>query len=164
MTRTLKRALDINFSEPYFQTGQVVVVNEKYRDLEHCEKLCEALDKKEIKVAVVKQTTGEEVAMKKLSNVTFVVFKGEKDASDALVAGKVDAFVFDKPFADFLVLQHLKLKILTEQLSYEYYSFAIDKGDPDFLRWLDYFIAELKLTGEYDKIYNKWFGKQKDTR
>ncbi|MDD5688221.1 MAG: transporter substrate-binding domain-containing protein, partial [Elusimicrobia bacterium] len=71
-----------------------------------------------------------------------------------------DAFVFDKPFADFLVLQHPKLKILCDQLSFEYYSFAVDKGDPDFLRWLDYFLAELKLSGDYEVIYNKWFKDQ----
>lgn len=160
MTRTLDRALDVNFTDPYFQTGQVVVVNEKYKDLEHCDKLCDALDKKEIKVAVVKKTTGEETARKKLSNVTFVVFKGEAEASSALITDKVDAFVFDKPFADFLVIQNPKLNILTEQLSYEYYSFAIAKGDPDFLRWLDYFISELKLSGEYNKLYNYWFKDQ----
>lgn len=160
MTRTLKRALDINFSDPYFQTGQVVLVNPKKKDIKNYKEL----NKKEIKIAVVKKTTGEEISKKKLPKASFVRFKGETKASEALIARKVDAFIFDKPFADFLITKHPELKILPEQLNYEYYAFAIDKGDPDFLRWLDYFIAELKLTGEYDELYNKWFRKQKDTR
>jgi len=159
MTRTLKRALDINFSEPYFQTGQVAIIKIRNKDI----KDYKDLNKKEVKIAVVKKTTGEEIAKKKLPNASFVVFKGETEASESLIAGKVDVFIFDKPFADFLITKHPELKILPEQLSYEYYAFAIDKGDPDFLRWLDYFIAELKLTGEYDTIYNKWFREGKDS-
>ncbi|OGS44565.1 MAG: hypothetical protein A2539_01450 [Elusimicrobia bacterium RIFOXYD2_FULL_34_15] len=157
MTRTLKRAIDINFTEPYFETGIVVLVNEKYVNFVHCEKLCDALNNKTIKVAVVKATTGEDLVRKKLPDVTVVEFDGEQEASNALLTGRIDAFAFDKPFADSLVAKHPEIKILTEQLNYEYYSFAVAKGDPDFLRWLDYFIDELKLSGDYDSIYNKWF-------
>ncbi|HAM38494.1 MAG TPA: amino acid ABC transporter substrate-binding protein [Elusimicrobia bacterium] len=157
MTRTLKRALDVNFTEPYFETGIVVLINTKYNNFVHCEKLCDALNNKTLKVAVVNNTTGEDLVRKKLPDVTIIEFDGEEEASNALLTGRIDAFAFDKPFADYLVAKHPDLAILTEQLSYEYYSFAVAKGDPDFLRWLDYYISDLKLSGEYDTIYKKWF-------
>ena len=36
-------------------------------------------------------------------------------------------------------------------------AWAIRKNDPDFLKWLNKFLEEIKKDGRYDKIYNKWF-------
>jgi Bacterial extracellular solute-binding proteins, family 3 len=30
------------------------------------------------------------------------------------------------------------------------------KGDPDFLNWLDNFLRQIKNDERYDRIYNKW--------
>ena len=29
--------------------------------------------------------------------------------------------------------------------------------DPDFLNWLDNFLAQIKSDGTYDALYHKWF-------
>lgn len=156
MTRTLERAKEVNFTDPYFVTGQVVVLSEKNNHISNYQEL----DKEEKKIAVVKGTTGEEIARKKIPKAKFVLFDSETEVEKPLLANEIDAFVFDKPYVEFLINKHPQLKMLPKQLSYEFYSFAVNKGELDFLLWLNYFIAELKLTGEYDAIYNKWFKKK----
>jgi len=35
----------------------------------------------------------------------------------------------------------------------------VRKGDPDFLNWLNNFLAQMKNDGRYDRIYEKWIKK-----
>jgi len=50
------------------------------------------------------------------------------------------------------------MKFLNEPFTYEPLGWAINKGDPDFINWLNNFLTQMKNDGRYDKIYNKWFG------
>jgi len=36
-------------------------------------------------------------------------------------------------------------------------AWAIRKNDPDFMKFLNNFLAQTKADGRFDKIYNKWF-------
>ncbi len=153
MTRTLERAIQVNFSDPYFETGQVAVISPRKKDIKDWKEL----NNENIKIAVVKDTTGEMTVKTKLPNATLVQFLGETQASTELVANRVDAFIFDKPFCDDLKSKYPQLEILPDQLTYELYCFAIDEGDLHFLLWLNYFLEEIRLTGEYEEIYNYWF-------
>jgi len=47
---------------------------------------------------------------------------------------------------------HLKEPFTKEPLGW-----AVRKGDPDFLNWLDNFQVQIKNDGTYTAIYNKWF-------
>lgn len=153
MTRTLDRAILVNFTEPYFQTGQVVIVTERNIGINDWKEL----NNPKKKVVMVEGTTSQEVVEKKLPNAKIIGASNEQEAVKILLSNEADAFVFDKPFVDSFVCIHPKMKILPTPLSYEFYSFAVPKDDPDFLLWLNYFIGELKISGRYEEIYDKWF-------
>ena len=36
-------------------------------------------------------------------------------------------------------------------------AWAVRKGDPDILNWMENFMYQIKNDGTYDKIYQKWF-------
>lgn len=153
MTRTLDRALTVNFTEPYFQTGQVIIVNERNASVNDWKEL----NNPKKKIVVVEGTTGQELAEKKIPGTKIIRAANESEAVKILLSNQADAFLFDKPFIDSLACAYPKTKILPTQMSYEFYSFAVPKGDPDFLLWLNYFVAELKISGKYEEIYDKWF-------
>jgi len=46
---------------------------------------------------------------------------------------------------------------MDEDLTYEPLGWAVRKGDPDFLNWLNNFLNQAKHDGLYNKIYTKWF-------
>ncbi|MEE8620696.1 MAG: transporter substrate-binding domain-containing protein, partial [Syntrophobacteria bacterium] len=35
-------------------------------------------------------------------------------------------------------------------------AWAINKGDPDFMNWLNNFLRQVKNDGRYDRVYKKW--------
>ncbi|MGD8959425.1 MAG: transporter substrate-binding domain-containing protein, partial [Desulfobacteraceae bacterium] len=69
-----------------------------------------------------------------------------------------DAFVYDLPYCVVFMAQQGagKLIFLDEPFTYEPLAWAVRKGDPDFLNWLDNFLRQMKNDGRYELIYNKW--------
>ena len=80
-----------------------------------------------------------------------------------LVAGKVDAFVYPKQivlyFSQNLKLRD-KIKITGESLRTLTWSMVVKEGNKDLLRLLNEGIAKVRERGEYERIYNKWWGRK----
>ena len=90
-----------------------------------------------------------------------VTFETESDATSEVLNGKADAMVYDQPYNVVFMSDKGKDKLvhLDTSLTYEPLGFAIRKGDPDFLNWLNNFIRqskEDKVVGFSDELYNKW--------
>jgi len=153
MTKTLERALKVNFTEPYYKTGQTVVSTAKKKDVNLSE-----LNKKEITIGIQKGTTGETAVKKFFPQSNIKLYDNMENCGKDLVENKIDAFVYDKPLAEIFVKRYPeKTYIISGELTTEYYCFAVKQGDFDFICWLNYFIDELIKSGEYNKIYKKWF-------
>ena len=50
-----------------------------------------------------------------------------------------------------------KFIFLDEPFTFEPLGWAIRKGDPDFMNWLNNFLRQIKGDGSYDEMYKKWF-------
>jgi polar amino acid transport system substrate-binding protein len=76
-----------------------------------------------------------------------------------VLEGTADAFVYDFPFnAVFRALHPSnELVFLDEPFTEEPIAWAIRKNDPDFMKFLNGFLARLKADGRFDQIYFKWF-------
>lgn len=89
-------------------------------------------------------------------------FETEADGAQEVMNGNADAFVYDKPYNAIFFSQKAstgKIVHLDKDLTYEPLGWAVRKGDPDFINWLNNFLNQAKNDGTYDKIYNKWFEK-----
>jgi len=153
MTRTLDRALVKNFTDPYFETGQAIILSEKNASVNDLKEL----NTSKKKIIIVSGTTSADIASAKFPSANIISAASELDALKTFVSGQADALLYDKPFVDSIACNYPKMKVFPQQLSYEIYAFAIPKGDTDFLHWLNYFIADLKISGKYKEIYDKWF-------
>lgn len=155
ITVTQKRNLKVNFSNPYMSIGQTLLVTKK-----HANKSWSDLNKKGIVIVTKIGVTGEIVAKKRFKNAKIKTFDTEADAVQELINGKADAFIYDKPYNYLFMLQKGKksnLVHLDQESTYEPIGFAIRKGDPDFLNWLNNFLIQIKGDGRYELLYNKWF-------
>jgi polar amino acid transport system substrate-binding protein len=76
-----------------------------------------------------------------------------------VLAGTADAFVYDFPFnAVFFAMNPSDaLVFLDKPFTEEPIAWAIRKGDPDFMKFLNAFLDRIKADGRFDRIYQKWF-------
>ena len=155
MTITQERNLKINFADPYIIVGQTILLNKKlagkvnsYKDLNNPKYI----------VTSKLGTTGEMAVKRLIPKATYKSFETEPEAALEVVNGKADAFVYDLPYCAVFNAQQGKGKLifLDTPFTFEPLAWAINKGDPDFLNWLNNFLRQVKNDGRYEQIYNKW--------
>ena len=155
MTVNQERNLQINFADPYIVVGQAILLNKKHEGVVNSYK-----DLNDPKYIVVSRigTTGEQAAQRMIPKAQYKSFEKESDGAMEVVNGQADAFVYDLPFNVVFMAQQggKNLVLLDKVFTYEPLGFGVKKGDPDFLNWLDNFLAQIKNDGRYDRIYNKW--------
>lgn len=78
-----------------------------------------------------------------------------------VLEGKADAFVYVLPFNTVFMAMHPEadLVFLDAPFTREPIAWAIRKNDPDFLAFLNAFLAQIKQDRRFDRIYDKWFNR-----
>ena len=155
MTITQERNLKVNFADPYIVVGQTILLNKKLKN-----QVISYKDLNNPKYIVTSRmgTTGEQAIKKYIPKATYKGFESEAEAGLEVINGKADAMVYDLPFCGFLYGSQGKGKtiFLSDPFTYEPLAWAINKGDPDFLNYLNNFLRQAKGDGFYDQLYQKW--------
>ena len=155
MTITQERNLKVNFADPYIVVGQTILLNKKHQG-----KVLSYKDLNDPKYILTSRmgTTGEQAIKRLIPKATYKGFESEAEAGLEVINGKADALVYDLPFCGFLYGSQGKGKtvFLNEPFTYEPLAWAINKGDPDFLNYLNNFLRQTKGDGFYDQVYQKW--------
>ena len=157
MTVNQERNLKVNFADPYIVVGQTVLVGPGYAN-----EIKTWRDLNDPKYVVTSKlgTTGEQAVKRMLPKATYKSFEMEDQAMLETLNGKAAATVYDLPMISIFYSQRGKdanMVFLDKPFTYEPLGWAINKGDPDFLNWLNNFLRQLKNDGRYERIYNKWF-------
>lgn len=158
MTITQQRNMTVNFSDPYIVVGQTVMMR---KDLEGKIKSAADLDKPEYTIVTKLGVTGEIATKKFFKKAKIVTFETEVDAAAEVLNGKAEAMVYDQPYNAIFMSDKGKDKLihLDAPLTYEPLGFAVRKGDPDFINWLNNFLRQMKedkVIGFSDELYQKW--------
>lgn len=155
MTITPQRNMQVNFAEPYIVVGQTILLR---KDLAGKVKSYKDLNDPKYTVVTKLGVTADFATKKLMPKAKLRLFETEQEAAMEVINGKADAFVYDLPYnAIFYAQNKDKLVFLDKPFTYEPLAWAINKGDPDFLNWLNNFLMIIKGDGRYDAIYNKWF-------
>ena len=155
MTVTQERNLQINFADPYIIVGQTILLNKKHEG-----KVTSYKDLNDPSFTITSKlgTTGEQAIKRLIPKANYKSFEVETEAALEVLNGKADATVYDLPFCVTFMAQQGegKLVFLDKPFTYEPLAWAIRKGDPDFMNWLNNFLRQVKNDGRYDKIYDRW--------
>ncbi|MFP5357755.1 MAG: transporter substrate-binding domain-containing protein [Gammaproteobacteria bacterium] len=155
MTITPERNLQVNFTDPYIIIGQTVLLHRRHEGkiTRH-----DQLDDPRYTVATKLGTTGDIAARKFMPRARLKAYETEADAAQDVRQGRADAFVYDLPYnAVYLAQNPDALVHLSTPFTQEALGWAVRKGDPDFLNWLNHFLAQTRRDGVYDALYRKWF-------
>lgn len=155
MTVTQERNLKVNFADPYIVVGQAILLNKKHEGAVTSYK-----DLNDAKFIVTSKlgTTGEQAVKRYIPKATYKSFETETEAVLEVINDKADAYVYDQPNCVVIMAEQGagKLVFLDQPFTYEPLAWAITKGDPDFLNWLNNFLRQIKNDGRYDQVYDKW--------
>ena len=146
----------VDFADPFMTVGQTVLLNAKHKNSVKSYK-----DLNDAKFVVVSKpgTTGEQAVQRLMSKATYETVDTEIAGAMRVLEGTADAFVYDFPFNAVFSAMHPsdQLIFLDEPFTKEPIAWAIRKNDPDFLKFLNSFLEDIKKDGRFDKIYKKWF-------
>lgn len=155
MTITPERNLQVNFTRPYIVIGQTALLAKKHEGTitQHTQ-----LDDPQYIVASKLGTTGDIAARRTFPRAQLKRYDSEADAALEVRNGRADAFIYDLPFNAVYAHRHAgQVAHLAEPFTKENLGWAIRKGDPDFLNWLDNFLDAIRNDGTYDLLHQRWF-------
>jgi polar amino acid transport system substrate-binding protein len=155
MTITDTRKQNFDFSDPYFDATQALLV----KSASGLNDVSQLAGKK---VGVQNSTTGQQYAEKNIPGAELVVFDDLGLLTQAAKAGQVDAAINDNgPLLDF-VKKNPDMAVTKEFNTGEKYGYGVKKGNTAMAQAVNTAIAKAKQDGTYKTIYQKWFGKAPD--
>ncbi|MBW2310456.1 MAG: amino acid ABC transporter substrate-binding protein [Deltaproteobacteria bacterium] len=155
MTILQSRNLKINFCEPVYYIGQCLLINKKDVDKY---KSYKDLNKKGVIITSKLGVTGAFTAEKMIPKATRRLFKDEATGAIQVANGLADAFIYDEPQVRvFAAMYKDKTVGIFDPITYEPLAWAIRKGDPDFLNFLNNFLRQIRGDGRWEQFKQKWF-------
>jgi polar amino acid transport system substrate-binding protein len=153
MTITEKRQKVLDFSSPYFDATQAMLVKKG----SPIKSLDDVAGKK---IGVQLGTTGADYVRENApKSASIKEFEDLALLTTAVKTGQIDAGVNDNGVLLDYAKTNPDTEVATEFDTGEQYGFAVAKGKNDeLLKTVDDIIASSKKNGEYDKIYQKYFG------
>lgn len=155
MTITEERAKNIDFSDPYFDATQALVAKKGSNITDFA-----GLSGK--RLGVQNSTTGQTYAQENAPGVELVVYEDLGLLLTAVETGQVDAGINDNGVLYDWVKEKSDFEVTNEFDTGEQYGIGARKGNTALLDVVNKVLADAKSSGEYDTIYEKWFGTQPD--
>lgn len=154
MTHKIEREAEIDFSITYFPAEQKLLVKKGGG-------VNTVADLAGKKVGSAKGSTSEKNIQKAQPKCQVISFDTYPMAFLALKQGKVDAVTTDAPILAGLKANDDKpemWEITGDFIADEPYGLGLPENDSDFRDFVNASLMEMWRSGEYAKIYDKWFG------
>ncbi|MFA9428890.1 basic amino acid ABC transporter substrate-binding protein [Egicoccus sp. AB-alg2] len=151
MTITEERQQNLNFSEPYYDSLQslIVLADSDVQSLE---------DVAGQALGVQQGTTGAEYAQENAPEGTEIVeFGSGPDLFTAMQAGQIVAGLQDLPVNVEQVNNDPSFEIVEEYDTGEQYGFAAAQGNDSLIEAVNEQLAAMRDDGTYDEIYDRYF-------
>ena len=161
---TEKRKEKVDFTHPYLQVGQMVLIrNDEYPHL----RTAKALDNKGIRVGFTSRTTSAHYAKDHLRHAQLQGFPDADAGVAALRNGQIDAFIADAPVVWRVTggfgSRETQLRGLYTPLTKEELAWAVRKGDTQLRKQLNEVLAQWKKNGTIDDVLDDWITVKRTT-
>ncbi|WP_163470234.1 basic amino acid ABC transporter substrate-binding protein [Fusobacterium sp. IOR10] len=151
LTVTDERKKYINFSESYYTSKQLIIVNKNNNKIKSLD------DLEGYKVGVVLGCTGDLLGTEMKDKIKLNRYNTTSQCIIALNHNKIDAIILDSEPAKNFVKHNEKLKLINNNAAKEEYAIAIRKKDKELLKDINYGLNTLKENGVYKKLSEKYF-------
>ncbi|MFS1892701.1 arginine ABC transporter substrate-binding protein [Vibrio lentus] len=156
MDITEARLQQVNFSDAYYDNSAAFIsIEGKVADQA-------ALEGK--RIGVQNGSTHQSFLLEQMTGVTAVPYSSYQDAFIDMKNGRIDSVFGDTAVVAEWFKKEDNLTYVGEQVTNQEYfgngfGIAVNKSNPELVAQLNTALAAVKANGEYDKIFNKYFGK-----
>ncbi|MBM3381908.1 MAG: transporter substrate-binding domain-containing protein [Betaproteobacteria bacterium] len=155
MTITEERKRTVLFSDPYYTAGLQALVSSKKKDVV---KTVADLNRVGLNIAVKVGTTGDHHVGKSFPKATLRKLDSESDCANAVALGKVDVFIYDKPYLELFASRNSnKVYLLKENLTVEDFGVAARKSETALISSFNAFLKSWKASGAYERSIKTHF-------
>ncbi len=159
MSMTNARQIKIAFANPYYKSGQMVLVSKdpKFKLINDFDKLF--TQSITMDIGVIGDTTGEMFVRSAFPLAKSIVrFKDQRKAANALISGKIDAFVHDAPSILMIYAEYETkgLRIVMSLMTEEYLAWGMTKKNKNLQRKANQYLNMLKTENKLRPIVEKW--------
>lgn len=155
ITITDERLESVDFSEPYLDSNQAIVVAKGSSETE------ETLNDASKQVVCQGGTTGDEWIGENLPDAVRVPVDDATAALTGVQTGLYQAMVVDLPVASYMLAQSFSdLQIVKEIPTGEQYGIAVSKDNPELTQAVNKALEDMKSDGTMKEIETKWFGSE----
>lgn len=167
VTITDDRKEKMDFSDPYFEAGQLIVVRVGYDEIEDENDFAEKV------LGVQIGTTADELLSrmkdgeddyegKAIPIKEIKRYDNYPQAFLDLQHGNLDAVVVDEPVGKAYVKEHSdKVELVSEEPFYkECMGVAVRKGDTELVEKINAVLKKIKEDGTYEKLVDKWINEE----
>ena len=148
LTITEDRKQNINFSDPYTEAAQVIIVKTDSTVANP-----DDLEGKTIGVQI--GTTGD-IYAEDIEGATIERYSKYFEAINALTQDKIDAVIVDREPAKVFVNENADLKLIDEEFTLEEYAIGVAKENTELLDQINASLKKLQDSGKIDEIINKY--------
>lgn len=155
VTITDERMESVDFSEPYLDSNQAIVVAKGSSETK------ETLNDASKQVVCQGGTTGDEWIGENLPDAVRVPVDDVTAALTGVQTGLYQAMVVDLPVASYMLSQSFSdLEIVKEIPTGEQYGIAVSKDNPELTQAVNKALEDMKSDGTMKEIETKWFGSE----
>ena len=155
ITITDERLESVDFSEPYLDSNQAIVVAKGSSETE------ETLNDASKQVVCQGGTTGDEWIGENLPDAVRVPVDDVTAALTGVQTGLYQAMVVDLPVASYMLAQSFSdLQIVKEIPTGEQCGTAVSKDNPELTQAVNKALEDMKSDGTMKEIETKWFGSE----
>jgi len=152
MTVTDERKKAVDFTDPYYRSGSEIFVAGDNSSIK------EAQDLKGKNIGVMKASNYKTLALTFTDKI--VEYDSDITALMDLTSGRLDAVITEQMVGLRVIKEGAaKIKDIGEPITHDDQAIAVRKNEPELKNKLNKALAEIIKDGTYDKISEKWFGR-----
>ena len=155
ITITDERLESVDFSEPYLDSNQAIVVAKGSSETQ------ETLNDASKQVVCQGGTTGDEWIGENLPDAVRAPVDAVPAALTGVQTGLYQAMVVDLPVASYMLAQSFSVLLIVKEIpTGEQYGIAVSKDNPELTQAVNKALEDMKSDGTMKEIETKWFGSE----
>ncbi len=155
ITRTFDRERTLTMSDGYLLFGKTILCRKgeegKYQSIAD-------INRPEVKVMVNPGGTNEKFAKANLPKATLLIHEQNAEIPGLIAEGRADIMITETMEANRYVKLNKKLAapLVDEPFTKSRFGALMEKGDQDFLNYINFFLAEMETNGTMEELENKY--------